>query len=122
MPWVQAEASRYCHAHTPADSTPDSTADSTASIDGERSRTVVLYAKGYLRESELDACMADLDARRQRLDHQATLTALAPQRIDWEGWSPAAIGGVLRVLWVSVRLGPDFLPVDALWRVPEWRA
>jgi len=61
--------------------------------------------------AEIDAAIEALELERRILDVPV---------IDWM-WDPQDVNRVLRALWERVELGPDLMPIEALWRVPEWR-
>ena len=43
-----------------------------------------------------------------------------PAAIDWS-WEPKALNSVLTALWSHIQFDERMRPLEAIWRVPEWR-
>ena len=119
LPWVQDEADRLV---MPGDVLiGELTPGEREAIEARRPKLIDLYLDGTIDKAMLDRKLGELDAALERID-RASLAQAIPQRIDWEHESVADINASLRAMWRSVQLGPDMLPVEADWIVPEWRA
>jgi DNA invertase Pin-like site-specific DNA recombinase len=119
MPWVKAEAGRF---RVPADvlETEDVDAGRRLQIEARRRRVIDNYEDGLIDKADRDAKVISISEEMAKLDSVQRVIEI-PQEIDWE-WEPAAINTVLRAMWQHVQLDADMRPVEAAWRVPEWRA
>jgi len=79
-------------------------------------------AFGAVRSAEAKAKLTErLREVEERLDAIADAATIAViPAIDWDA-SPAELNALLRSLWSAVRLGPDMLPVEFVWRNPALR-
>ena len=68
--------------------------------------------QGAAKVAEIEAAIAALELERRVLDVPV---------IDWS-WDPKDVNRVLRAMWTEIALGPDLMPVEAIWRIPEWRS
>jgi hypothetical protein len=85
-----------------------------------RERVRNLYIEGMIDEADRDRRWAAID---EDADFQRAMAHVEdiPAKIDWT-WPPDKLNAVLRVLWERVTVGPDLMPVQFRWRVPEWRS
>lgn len=90
-----------------------------AALEGRRTRVLDAYVDGALGKSERDERLATLEAERARL--QARSASVAIPSIDWQA-TPSSLNAVLRALWARIELDEHLRPVEAEWRIPEWRA
>ena len=119
LPWIKAEADRWRR--------PDShleiataNAERRVELDAQRERLGWAVVDGLLSREEAARKSADIAAEIAALADAEALEEI-PESIDWQD-SPEALNGLLRALWEHVQLGEDMRPVEAVWRVPEWRA
>lgn len=114
LPWIKAEAARL---RVPGDVLEsdgpafDDSAD-RAALDGMRTA---------IGEDAYALAVASLDRKRAERGERQRLVEEIPQAVDWT-WPPETINNVLRTMFEVIELGPDLLPVKAVWNVPEWRA
>ena len=115
MPWVKAEADRLVmgvdEVITPGEGRYDDSVE----------RQSLEALRGKVSDAVIAAGIADLDAKRAEHGERAQLVHAVPPRIDWDHWEVEDINRALRAMFLSIQLGPDLLPVEAEWRVPEWR-
>jgi DNA invertase Pin-like site-specific DNA recombinase len=115
--WAEVEAARL--------RTPDRVqlaernAERRAELDEERRRLGVAYRRRAVDDSEFEAEMARLDAEVAEVD--ATEEVVTIPKIDWS-WPPRELNAVLRALWSEIQLDSEMRPIEAVWRVPEWRS
>lgn len=115
LPWIKDEAARL---RMPGDIVEydgddyDDSADRHA-MDGLRER---------IGEAAYVAGIANLDAKRAEHGEHVRVVEEVPQAIEWATDPTAEVNAVLRAIFDHVQLGPDLLPVEAMWRVPQWRA
>jgi DNA invertase Pin-like site-specific DNA recombinase len=113
LPWIVKEAARL---RLPGDvlevDVPGQDADDSAD------RATLAAMRERIGEVAYLAGIAALDAAKEAHTERMTELLDIPQSIDWEGWTPQAVNAVLRAYWESVELGPDLLPVRAVWRLP----
>lgn len=114
MPWMRAEAARLV--------APDAVEIAEGQYDDSTERATLEALRGKVSDAVVDAGLADLDAKRAEAGERALRVVSVPPAIDWDGWSVEHIHAALSALWTHVQLGPDLLPVDAEWTVPEWRS
>ena len=117
--WVKAEAARF---RIPADQVEIGERDEALRLELEarRRRVIDNYEDAVIDKADRDAKLLRIGDELARLEAVETVIDI-PKAIDWT-WEPKAINTVLRALWEHVQLGPDMRPVEAVWRVPEWRA
>ena len=115
MPWIKLEAGRF-------DRMRILEMDAEA-YDDSADRARLEAARDLIGEDAYRDAIGRLNAAREAHGgRRATLHEL-PDSIDWEHDDVAAINAVLRAYWRHVELGPDLLPVKALWRFdPEGEA
>jgi len=87
---------------------------------GERRRRLGwALADGLLERVDAKERADRIDAEMERLD--VTESAVEIPAIDWS-WPNRELNAVLRALWEYVQLDASMRPIEAVWRVPEWRA
>jgi DNA invertase Pin-like site-specific DNA recombinase len=118
LPWVKAEAERF---RVPFEQVMVQERDESRRLELEarRQRVIDNYEDALIDKAGRDAKllkigdeMANLDAADRILD--------VPPTIDWS-WEPKAVNTVLRAMWEHIELDANMRPVEAVWRVPEWR-
>jgi len=118
LPWIKAEAERL---------TPDldavtmgaETSRQRDSLDAQRERLGWAVADGLLSRDQAAARALELDAELSKVQDREEVIGIP--EINWDA-TPEKVNAVLRALWHHVQLGPDMRPVEAVWRVPEWRS
>jgi len=89
-----------------------------AELEAQRERLGWAVADGLLdREQAKDRAAAITAALDQLAEQDAVVDVPA---IDWT-WPPTEINAVLRAMWEHIELDANMRPVEAVWRVPEWR-
>ena len=79
-------------------------------------------ANGPGWRDEYQRRIAAVKADEAKLDEQEADTAIIDvPDLDWT-WPPEQANAVLRALWDHVELDEQMQPLQAEWRVPEWRA
>jgi DNA invertase Pin-like site-specific DNA recombinase len=118
LPWAMAEAARL---RVPAELAEIRAHDEArrVALAGQRERWLEMYAEGILDKTTRDRRLAEIDAALDALDASTTLVEIPA--IDWS-WEPQALNAVLSALWSYIQLDERMRPVEAIWRVPEWRA
>lgn len=81
-------------------------------------RVVDAYVDEVIDKLERDRRLRKLDDEADALAARTYLAAIPA--IDWT-WPPAELNQVLHALWEHIELDANMRPVEALWRVPEWR-
>lgn len=118
LPWVKAEAGRF---RVPFEQVEVQERDESRRLELEarRQRVIDNYEDALIDKAGRDTKLlrigdeiANLDAVDRILD--------VPPTIDWS-WEPKAVNAVLRAMWEHVELDVNMRPVEAVWRVPEWR-
>lgn len=114
LPLVEREAARYWN---PED---------RDGYDVEARRADLLARRERIVESRLDGLIDRAEAVRQAAEVDAGLNALVkPPKPDMRfpnQWTPSERNAVLRQLFSSIELDPEtFLPIEFVWRHPEWR-
>ncbi len=121
LPWVKGEAAH----HEPPELVDIGGTDATgerSTLEAQRERLRTQHRLGVITDDELASGWADVRGALDRLDAREAVNVLElPDVIDWDHDPPDAINVVLRSLWRHVQLGPDLMPIDADWRVPQWR-
>jgi DNA invertase Pin-like site-specific DNA recombinase len=117
LPWVVDEVSRL---RVPDQVSGDLEAENRRpALEARRDRVTDAFLDGTIdkvrRDQELLAIADELEALSDRA------TVIDVPTIDWS-WPPDRMGPVLRAILDHVELGPDLVPVSAVWRVPEWRS
>lgn len=117
LEWAKAEAARL---RPPSElmEIDDGDAASRRRIEQRRTRVVDAYVDDVIDKAERDRRLRKLDDEADALAARTYLEAIPV--IDWN-WPPAEMNGVLRAMWEHIELDADMRPVDAVWRVPEWR-
>jgi hypothetical protein len=116
LPWVEAEAARLV---TPERvQLAETAAAERADLEAQRTRLLDMYQLGAIAREEWQTRLAAVDAAVGRLDEGERI--LDVPAIDWT-WPPEQLNAVLRALWSEIRLDEQMAPVEAVWRVPEWR-
>ena len=118
MPWIQEEAARLS---PPEDQVAVATRDREERdrLLEARDRLGLAMTDGLLSREAALAKAAELDGELERLD--ATLSVVDLPAIDWS-WDDESIRSVLSELWDEIRLDEEMMPVEAIWRAPEWRS
>lgn len=98
LPWAMAEAARLRVPTELAEVREHDEARRTE-LAAKRERWLEMYAEGILDKAARDRRLAE---------------------IDWS-WEPKALNSVLTALWSHIQLDERMRPLEAIWRVPEWR-
>ena len=94
--------------------------DARAQTLAERRRRLALtFVDDALDEPTYREQLAAIARELAKLDLAERI--LDVPRLDWS-WPPANVNAVLRALWSEIRLDEQMRPVQAVWRVPQWRA
>jgi hypothetical protein len=117
MPWVQAEAARLRTPERVQIEAED--VSRREAIAARLERAHELYIAGDVSRERYEAEKARITADLEALESAEEIVAVPP--LDWS-WPPAQVNSVLRALWSEIRLDADMRPVEAVWRVPDWRA
>ncbi len=120
MPLMQDEAA---HLRIPYDVAELAVVDEgkRAALAEQREKIIDSYIDGTIKtKAERDRRLALIDDAEAALDATRVLVDI-PRAIDWTA-PPATVNTQLRALWRHVRLGPDLMPTEFVWWVPEWRA
>ena len=114
LPWIKEEAARLA---VPGDElvVPGEPYDDGAD------RAALEGMRAAIGEDAYALAVSNLDRKRAEQGERVMLRQAIPPRIDWELERVEDINASLRAMWRSVSLGPDLLPVEADWIVPEWR-
>jgi hypothetical protein len=98
----------------------DAAEEAVTKLNTKRTRWLEMYAEGEITKVERDIRLADVEAQRRELESIRRIKSFTlRQGIDWTA-APSEVNSRLRELWRSVKLGPDMLPVEAVWIVtPE---
>ena len=120
--WAKAEAARL--------RTPDAVIvererqDERDKLEARKARLRDMYELVTIDRDDYQRRMAAVNVSEDALEAQEAATAILaiPAAIDWEHWTPEAINRILTAMWSSVTLDERMEPVEAVWRVPEWRA
>jgi hypothetical protein len=117
--WVKEEAARF---RVPFDQVEIVQRDEgrRLELEARRQRVIDNYEDGLIDKAERDAKLLKLGDELANLDAADRILDVPPT-IDWT-WEPKAINSVLRALWDHVQLDQQMQPVEAEWRVPEWRS
>jgi DNA invertase Pin-like site-specific DNA recombinase len=118
LPWVMAEADRL---RVPEAVEREVVADEhrRTTLTKKRERIIDTYADGAIDKADRDRRLSEVDAEVDKLD--ATSVVLQVPAIDWTA-DPDQINGILRLIFRSIQLGPDLLPVSADWTAPDLRS
>lgn len=87
-------------------------------IEQRRARVIDTYVDELIDKAERDRRLRKLDEEADALAARTYLETIPP--IDWT-WPPAELNAVLRAMWDHIELDANMRPVEAVWRVPEWR-
>ena len=117
LDWIKAEAARFRVPERVALGDPSVRRDE---LEEDRRLAGIALRARAMPEDEFAATIARLDAELDALGAAESVVNV-PQAIDWETWDREAVSGVLRSIWEYIQLDPDMRPVEAVWRVPEWR-
>ena len=118
--WIRDEAARLSIPDEDPGEVEDELAPDADALADRRRRVIDLYKSGLIDKDERDADLAAIAEALEAIDRTPPVVDF-DAGIPWEA-PPEAVNGALRALWEHVQLGPDLRPVEALWRVPEWRA
>ena len=118
LPWMQAEAARVAVPYDEVELA-EASARERADLEGQRERLGYAVVDGLLSRTAAVERAAAIDAQLASLAEREAAVSL-DTTIDWSA-PPAAVNGVLRALWQHVQLDATMRPVEAVWRVPEWR-
>ena len=124
LPWVMAEADRL---RPPFDAV-EVEQGRQAERDALEARRLVIAdmyeGNGPKWRDEYRRRMAAVKADEDTLETKEAATAVlaVPEVIDWRSWTAENINAVLRAMWDHVQLDEQMVPVNAAWRVPEWRS
>lgn len=90
-----------------------------AALDAKRARVIDTYTEGLIDKAERDRRLAAIDRDREAIETRGRLAGVAlDPKVDWSK-PPAEVNAKLRLLWEAIALGPDMLPVRAIWRPTE---
>jgi DNA invertase Pin-like site-specific DNA recombinase len=119
MDWMEDEADRLV---VPGNLVAlEGTEAREAALVEQLARARHLFVTGeYTEPIEYEAEKVRINVALEALRGESTMAAVA-EAIDWT-WPAETVNRVLRSMWREVRLGADLLPIEAIWRVPEWRA
>lgn len=118
LPWVKTEAARF---RIPFGQVEIRERDESRRLELEarRQRVIDNYEDGLIDKAERDAKLLRIGDDLAALD-AADRVLEVPLAIDWS-WEPKAVNAVLRAMWDHIELDANMRPVEAVWRVPEWR-
>jgi DNA invertase Pin-like site-specific DNA recombinase len=118
LPWVRAEAARL---RLPEAVEIEVAADDRRreQLDRKRDRIIDTYTDGAIGKPARDRRLAEVDAELDALEVRGQVITVP--ELDWS-WPAETVNGILRLIFRSIKLGPDLLPVSAEWAVPEWRS
>jgi DNA invertase Pin-like site-specific DNA recombinase len=117
LPWIKAEAALL---RIPYDEVRERQEQGDRdALTAKRERLLDLYADGTFDRATLDRKVSAVDAELERL-HDMEMVIAVPPTLDWT-WEAEDINRWLRAAFDHIQLGPDLEPVEAVWRVPEWR-
>lgn len=116
-PWVREEAARL---RVPADAVTMAAEHDAlrADLEAQRERLGWDVVTKALGPEKAEAAIAKINAELDALDAAAQVVDIP--HLDWS-WPPSEVNAVLRAMWTCIQLGDDMQPVEAVWRVPEWR-
>ncbi len=89
-------------------------------LQAEKARLTLDWVRSGLGEDTVQSELARIDKELAALEVAQRVRSI-PSSIDWSKPEPV-VNAALRLLWERVELGPDLMPKDFEWRVPEWRA
>lgn len=92
-----------------------------ADLDARRGRVIDALEAGTITRTEAEPRLARIAAEAAAL--QAEDEVVEVPAIDWS-WATEPLNRALQALWSEVRLEEldgRLVPVEAVWRVPEWR-
>jgi hypothetical protein len=115
LPWVRDEVARL---RVPERVEMAEDAATRDELEGKRARIVETFIEGLIDKAERDRRLSAIADELDRLEAVAGVVEVPA--IDWS-WDPPTLNRVLRGVFRSIRLGTDLRPVDAEWRVPEFR-
>jgi hypothetical protein len=87
-------------------------------LERQRERVIDAYVDEVIDKAERDRRLRKVDVEAEALTARKSLEAIP--KIDWT-WSPVELNSVLRAMWEHILLDANMRPVEAVWRVPEWR-
>ncbi len=117
LEWAKREAARLV--------TPDSVTlgeqnvERRAELEAQRERLGWAVADGLLDRDQAHSRAAQIASELETLEDSERIVAV--RAIDWS-WPPEAVNDVLRAMFEYIELGADMMPIQAVWRVPEWRS
>ena len=117
LSWVMDEAARL---RVPTQLMREAADAERAVLDDRLEKLSRQHEMGVLTDAQLAARVEQVQEARERLALASSIVNVPPS-IDWQRWSPEDINAALRAMWERVQMGPDLLPIEAVWRVPEWR-
>jgi hypothetical protein len=85
----------------------------------KRERVIDTYTDGVIDKAERDRRLGQIEQEVGAIGARTVVVAIPA--VDWTT-EPSALNGVLRALFRKIDLGPDLMPVEYDWSVPEWRA
>jgi hypothetical protein len=118
LPFVRDEIARLRVPFDAVRMAEDDDATRKALEDRRRAVGEALEVRAYSKEEAVTRIEA-IEAELAALDDRAAAIDLTT--VDWENDDPAAINAYLRAYIEKVLLDENMRPVDAVWRVPEWR-
>lgn len=119
LPWIKSEAARL---RVPAKVKEAVAANGAglARLTERKRRLSLAFSLGALDEPTYREQIVAIDAELSKIAAASRILEV-PQAIPW-GASPEKVNKVLRELWSEIWLDANLRPIEATWRVPEWRA
>jgi DNA invertase Pin-like site-specific DNA recombinase len=120
LAWAKAEAA---HLRVPPEVQldTDNREAERAALEAKRVRIVDMFADGTIDKPERLRRLAEVDAALEAIDHQTRAASIvAVPELDWT-WPPSVLNRVLAAIWDHVEVDEQMRPLEAVWRVPEWR-
>jgi DNA invertase Pin-like site-specific DNA recombinase len=120
LPALKAEAERLAIPFGSLATDGEAAESRRAALEGKRDRVIDTFVEGLIDKEARDRRLRPIDEQLAALASTRAARDVVPSAIDWS-WSPEHLNKVLRSLWERVEVGPDLMPVNFVWRVPEWR-
>ena len=119
LPLVKAEADRLAIPYDRIE-IEDKDQANRAILERQRAQVVDYGIANLIPADQLAARLAVIDDALKALGARRK-AIVVPGAIDWTQ-TPERVNETLRAIWDRVKLGPDLMPREYLWSVPEWRA
>lgn len=118
LPWVMAEVA-HLGPDVDAVRIAADAENRLGEIGEERKRLGLVFARGGIDEATYRAEDDRLVAEAATAE-AASIPTIIPKAVDWD-WPVTELNAALRAILERIDLGPDMLPVQAVWRYPAWR-